>query len=398
MAKRRSKAAQAAAESTETEGLTPAELRDLLRLKLEKEGRGDLALDLERCASLITLPCVCCSESITVERGCKRRWCPVCAPRISAARIMRVESIVERFQWPLAVTLTRRNQGNHLDALADFKRAFTSFRRTHFWSSTVKGGIVGYEVTLRDKGFHPHLHALVDCEWLAVATPKPPRRCSKDQLEKLCERAQKELSEVWGAYVQGSAATVWVNRAYGNSLAETLKYSVKPADLLATATVAGDLIDMIDAGRTMQPFGHAHATAKNFVGRDLPEEVLRPCTRCGAFKSLLPDDIAAMYQDRPELATRRYHQLMTLAADRDDPQRTWDPLLTIPDTVTKGRSPHPIRTEAQAAKAARAAADGAEAQARKAARAARIAAAEEELARRKAEQTGGRIWTPRKIR
>lgn len=395
MSKRKSKAAKAAAEAPEVEGLGGPELRDLLRLKLEREGRGDLALILESCASLISLPCVCCSETIVVERGCKRRWCPVCAPRVSAARIMRVESIAERFQWPLAVTLTRKNQEGHLEALAAFKDAFTKFRRTRFWSDNVKGGVVGYEVTLRDKGFHPHLHALVDCEWLAVTTPKPTRRCTKDHLKRLCQRAQEELSEVWGAYVQGSAATVWVNRAFGNSLLETLKYSVKPADLLAKATRAGDLIDMIDAGRTMSTFGHAHATSAEFVGRDLPEENLKPCAKCGAFKSLLPDDIASMYEDRPDLATARYHRLMSLAANRDDPNKTWQPLLTVPDIVPKGRSPSPIRAEAEAAKAAHRAAQETEKEQRAAERARKMKAAEEELERQKATRTGGRIWTPR---
>lgn len=395
MSKPLSKAARKAAREADPDGQTGPELRDLLRLKLESEGREDLALILESCASLISLPCVCCNETLTVERGCKRRWCPVCAPRVSAARIMRVESIAERFQWPLAVTLTRQNQEGHLEALAAFKDAFTKFRRTRFWSDNVKGGVVGYEVTLRGRGFHPHLHALVDCEWLAVATPKPGRRCTKDHLARLCERAQDELSEVWGAYVQGSKAMVYVNRAYGNSLLETLKYSVKPADLLSKATRAGDLIDMIDAGRTMSTFGHAHATSKEFVGRDLPEEVLRPCGKCGAFKSLLPADIASMYQDRPELATARYHRLMSLAMDRDDPRGTWNPLLTVPDTVTKGRNPSPIRIEAAAAKAAKKAQEDIEKEERRAHRAKKMAEALEELERMKAARGKGREWSPR---
>lgn len=395
MAKKKS-AAKPRPSVDETEGLTAFELRDLLRRKLAREGREDLAFILEGCADILELPCVCCGKTLVVERGCKKRWCPVCAPRVTAARIMRVESIVARFQWPLAVTLTRTNVLAPEDCIESFKKAFAGFRETVFWERNVKGGVVGFEVTHRGNGFHPHLHTLVDCEWLAVTTPKPRRGMSKKQVESLCSRAQEELSEVWGAYVQGSKATVWANRAYGNSLMETLKYSVKPGDLLRKTCRAGDLIDMIDAGRTMQTFGHAHASSRSFVGREDPPEQLKPCDGCGGFKTLLPKEIRDMSLDRPELATRRFHKLMSLATALYDDNKTWDPLLTVPDVVTKGRTPNPIRIEADAAKAAAKKAQEIEDERRAAIRAAKIAAAEAELARQKAERRGGREWTQKK--
>lgn len=66
-----------------------------------------------------------------------------------------------------------------------------------------------------------------------------------------------------GAYVQGRKAMVWVNRAWGNSMMETLKYAIKPSDLLEDAIDAGELIDIIDAGRMISSFGHAHASSKS---------------------------------------------------------------------------------------------------------------------------------------
>lgn len=330
--------------STPVDHRHPSEIRRDLEDKLRAEGRDDLAQKLSDCAELMAISCVCCGKSRTVERGCKRRWCPVCAPKITAARLMRLESVVSRFQWPLAVTLTMENVKMADGALEQVKEKFRSFRRTHFWSRNVKGGVVGFEVTNRGRGFHPHLHALVDCEWLAVETPRPPRRATQRMLESLCSRAQNELSEVWGAYVQGKKAMVWVNRAWGNSMMETLKYAIKPSDLLDDAISAGDLIDIIDEGRMISSFGHAHASAKNFVGRDEPEEVLTSCEGCGGFKTLLPADIIDLYQARPDLAHARFHTLMSLAAGRDDPQRTWDPMQTIPKRVPKGFKPSRLRT------------------------------------------------------
>ena len=60
-----------AAQPVETHGLSPFEIRDLLRRRLEAEGRDDLALHLEKCADIMGMSCVCCGKSFTIERGCK---------------------------------------------------------------------------------------------------------------------------------------------------------------------------------------------------------------------------------------------------------------------------------------------------------------------------------------
>lgn len=321
----------------------PRDIRWDLEQKLREEGRDDLAQKLSDCAELMTLSCVCCGKSRTVERGCKRRWCPVCAPRITAERMMRLESVVSRFQWPLAVTLTMQNVTIAEGALEHVKKKFRDFRRTDFWADRVAGGVVGFEVTNTGRGWHPHLHALIDCRWLAVSTPEPQRGQSKAWKKKLCEAAQNELSEVWGAYVQGKKAIVWAERAWGKAMMETLKYAVKPSDLLDAAISASETIDMIDAGRMISSFGHAHAASKLFVGRDLPEEKLPQCEKCSGFKTTLPADIIEMYQARPDLAYARFHTLMSLSCDYWDPKEEWDPKKTLPPIVPKGFRPNKIR-------------------------------------------------------
>lgn len=318
----------------------------MLEQKLRDEGRDDLAEVLSECAQPLVMACACCSQTFTIEKGCKKRWCPVCAPKVSASRLMRLEGIVSRFKWPLSVTLTMRNVEEGEACVDRIKEAFRKFRRTDFWADRVKGGVAGFEVTHRGKGFHPHLHALVDCRWLAVSTPEPKRGYTTRMIKSLCQRAQNELAEVWGGYVQGEKAVVWANRSYGKALTETLKYSIKPSDLLDVACMASTIIDEIDRGRMVTSFGHAHACAKNFVGRDEPEEHLSQCERCGGFKTVLPADIIDMYQRRPELAHARFHQLMSLAADYSDESRPWLPKKTIPARVPKGFRPSRHRSEA----------------------------------------------------
>lgn len=286
------------------------EQRQRLSERLHREGRPDLASVLEKCAQELVIECLCCGVRILAEKGCKRRWCPVCAPRVTAARYERLRGIVQRFRWPLAVTLTRRNVLEAEKAISEFKEAFRKFRRTGFWSATVRGGVAGFEVTNRGKGWHPHLHALIDCRWLAVGVPEPQRGCTRKEIERRCRAAQDELAEVWGAYIQGSKASVWVERVKGgggdgvrDTLAETLKYAVKPDDLLAARGLASDMIDMIDAGRMMTSFGHAHACARDFIGRGEEEPRKKLCNDCKAEASLYPSEIVnAMLAGRMEIS------------------------------------------------------------------------------------------------
>lgn len=286
-----------------TEGLTPQELREALAERLRQECRWDLVNVLVKCSELVRLECMCCRAAVIVDRGCSKRWCPVCAPAITARRYARVSRLVPRFKWPMAVTFTRENTHKDTGFIAEFKDDFRKFRRTDFWADRVKGGVVGFEVTNKGKGYHTHLHALVDCRWLAVATPEPVRWMSKRQKESLCKRAQKELSAVWGAYVQGRKAQVWVERAWGKALAETLKYAIKPSDLINAKCSASSIIDAIDEGRMMSTFGHAHACSKEFVGLEDEIERERTCRDCDSDRSILPEQtIARMIADPRRLS------------------------------------------------------------------------------------------------
>jgi hypothetical protein len=344
-------AVQSTLESLLDQAANPAADRAALEARLRDEGRDDLALVLEKCAQPLALVCVCCGKTIMTEKGCKKRWCPVCAPSVSAARLERAARVAGRFQWPLAVTLTTTNLSQASNCIATIKDVFKDFRRTAWWKALVKGGIYSVEITHKGKGFHPHIHALLDCRWLAVEVPEPTRWSTPRQREQLCKRAQNELAEVWGGYVQRSKAIVWVERAYGKALQETLKYAVKPADLLQCSCDAGDIIDLIDSGRTMARFGCAHSMSKEFVGCDEQEERLVPCQKCNAVNSVMPDDIVSMSEARPDLASGRFHQLASARAAIDDPTRTFDPAVTLPRKIPKGKIAGRLRVELSKPKA-----------------------------------------------
>lgn len=294
----------------------PRELRERLRQRLISEGRWDLSEKLRKCAEMVTMQCVCCTDRFQTDRGCAKRWCPVCAPKVTAKRLDRVGRIVKRFQWPLSVTLTERNTADGEGCVARFKGAFRGFRRTDFWKQKVKGGVAGFEMTHRGRGWHTHLHALLDCRWLAVETPEPTRWMTKRQQAALFKRAQNELSEVWGAYIQGAKASVWVNRAWGDALEETIKYAVKPADLLECKCDAGEMIDEIDSGRMVTAFGHAHGSSRDFVGID--EEAVREsrCEECNEAKSIVPEQVLARMMEHPRRLKEHWHTMLERRLER----------------------------------------------------------------------------------
>lgn len=295
---------------TKIEVKTPQEMREALTERLRSECRWDLVHVLTKCAELVRMECMCCRAGVIVDRGCSKRWCPVCAPAITAKRYARISRIVPRFKWPMAVTLTRENTHDTTGFIEKFKDSFRGFRRSRFWTETVKGGVAGFEVTNKGKGYHTHLHALIDCRWLAICTPEPNRYMSKRQKESLCKRAQRELSEVWGGYVQGRDAQVWVERAWGKALAETLKYAIKPSDLLDSKCDASTIIDAIDEGRMMSTFGHAHACSKDFVGLEEEVQKERTCRECDADKSILPEDTIARMMRQPQRLSGHWRRRM----------------------------------------------------------------------------------------
>jgi len=262
----------------------------LLEDRLRDEGAYDLADTLTKCREPFHLKCVCCSKELHTTKGCAKRWCPVCGPKVTAKRYNRIEPIARRMQWPLSVMLSMKNPKEVAGCVDTMKEAFRKFRRTHFWRSTVQGGFVGFEVTSLHGTPHIHLHALVDCEWLAVSTPKPRRGHSRHEIERLCQMAQAELAAVWAGYLGQKQAVVWVRRADKRALAETIKYPIKPADLIAVKCRASDLIREMDKGRMVSSFGRCHAASKEFLGRDEPTYIEKLCAGCLTDRSIVPRD------------------------------------------------------------------------------------------------------------
>ncbi len=269
--------------------------REELRQRLVSEGNVDLAAVLRRCALPVDILCQCCGAVRTVEQQCKKRWCPVCAPKISAARIARFQHAAERMQWPLAVTLTCRNDSTAHGVIRRLRKALTKLRERDIFTKlrpdgepNVRGGIVSVEVTNTGSGWHVHAHLLLDCRWLAIAVREPARSSSRETFHRACKQAHAELSHEWAQCLRDNEAVVWVERAYGKALLETLKYAVKPTDLLECKEPIGPLLREMHRAQLCNGFGTLYgftAQWKADVKAARPPSI---CADCRAENSQVP--------------------------------------------------------------------------------------------------------------
>lgn len=259
---------------------------------MNNEGRQDWADRLSTCNERLPLVCTNCGHHKMAHTRCKLRWCPVCAKKLSHVRVMRFTKSASRMQWPLAVTLTIRNLKCARAAVHNIGRAFTKFRRCRFWKDRVKGGVVSFEITNRGKGWHPHLHILCDCRWLAASTPEPTRKDSKETVRHKLRSAQRELSSTWAKCVNQPAAVVWVNRAWGKALKEVLKYNVKPADLIACRDHLGPLFDAMKGRRLITPFGSLYGLSKEWKAEEKSNNGGCECEECHRRGTTIPEAFA----------------------------------------------------------------------------------------------------------
>lgn len=270
--------------------------RAALLVRLQTEDADDLAEKLAGCGEEMFLVCMDCGGRHRVEKRCRKKWCPVCARAIAAARVAKYEAGVSKMKWPLHVTLTVKNvDDTSTDFIRKLRTDFGKLRRRVIWSKRVAGGVAGMEVTNRGNGWHPHIHALIDCEWLAIKTPKPSGRMSKEEIRKLCKRAQREMASAWAKVVGQKSAVIWIRRIKGSGnpeimadeCREVLKYSAKGSDLAECQGEVAPLIRQLDSTRLTTSFGSLYGKLKDAEKEKRPI----PCDNCGHTGTMVPEDI-----------------------------------------------------------------------------------------------------------
>lgn len=262
--------------------------REKVKFRLWDEGEIEFGNRLAKCGLPMPLVCTSCGNRSLGETQCRMRWCPSCSWAISQKRMRRFAGAVEMMKWPLMVTLTRANSDDP-ETVRQFRQEWGKMRRRKIIKDRIAGGVVGIEVTNRGNGWHPHLHAIVDCEWLAIHTPKPHFSDSEEiRLEKL-RHAQAELAWLWGAVCGQENSMVWVRRCKDQgALAYSLKYSIGGKDLIDSTEPIGPLLHVLAKTRLVSAFGSLFGLTRQMDGDERP---VRVCECCGDEKSIAPSEI-----------------------------------------------------------------------------------------------------------
>lgn len=146
------------------------------------------------------------------------------------------------------------------------KVAFRKLRHRRIWKDRVKGGLACIEVTNKGKGWHVHLHAVIDCRWLSFRTPAPAPRSSATVVRECAIASKRELEREWAKSLKVALAICDVSRANRGTIAkEVVKYAVKGSELIDCKEPIGDIIRALQASRLMTTFGHCHGKGKDGI-------------------------------------------------------------------------------------------------------------------------------------
>jgi hypothetical protein len=228
-----------------------------------------------------------------IQRRCDLKWCPSCAPALVTTTVHKYEAALARVQWPLFITLTTTNYKTGPDCIREVRRAFGKLRRLRWWKKCVVGGVAAVEVTNKGKGWHPHVHALIDCHWFAVTTLQPARTANKEKWKAAGKKACAEVAEQWTLCMGGRRSSVKVRRVWTRdngdirpALAEVFKYSIESEDLESIVTPLTPLLDVLSATRMVTSWGTLYR-----LGVKREKKCAEPCEKCHTMDAWLPTDI-----------------------------------------------------------------------------------------------------------
>lgn len=283
-------AAKLDSEHSSPEFIRAQAARDRIIDRLAVEEADDLADKLRKCGEPIRLHCTCCGRIRDSEKRCDLKWCPVCARRRAARLSAKYRRASALMKWPMHITLTRTNVAEiDPSCILDLLKAFKQLRRRELFTKNVVGGVKSVELTNTGRGWHPHLHVLCDCRWLAIETEEPKPFYSRTIKMRRFKAASAELEREWSDCIGQLLSSVKVRRCDGaTAVAEVLKYCVKGEHLADSPDPIAPAIRAISAGRLVSSFGTLYKMRKELTEPDKPS---LPCADCGALGAWMPDQI-----------------------------------------------------------------------------------------------------------
>jgi hypothetical protein len=241
--------------------------------KLHEAGRDELADTLSECHTKQTIQrCTGCARAVRFWNRCDNLLCPLCQPRLAHERRKAIEWWTKETHQSKHVCLTVRNTEKITRGQINrLKEALNRLRRRKF-ARGWRGGFGCLEVTNESKGWHLHLHLLVDADWID----------------------QRQLAQEWAKATSQDVAIVWVKDARGKDYQrEVQKYIVKGTTLAKwTAEDLGAFVDALQGTRTFFTFGTLYKRNAAYMESVKEQRALRRTCECGCqkFDYFSPDE------------------------------------------------------------------------------------------------------------
>ena len=208
-------------------------LKQTIIKKLLSLDHDALAHPLIKCHTEQTVKyCNGCRVPKVFFNRCEVFYCPCCAKRLANDRRKSVEWWTAQITQPKHVVVTTRNTDKiSPERVAQVKAAWAKLRRRAF-AKNWRGGFYSLEVTNEGRGWHLHIHALIDATWIDSG----------------------RLAAEWASCVGQDFAIVKVMDARaGDYLRELCKYVVDGNSVVKWS--AEDLVAYIVAFKGQRTFG-----------------------------------------------------------------------------------------------------------------------------------------------
>ncbi len=220
-------------------------------------------MTLDNCHTEWTVQiCNDCTKTRRFPNRCDLSFCPECQPRLSSERKKAVEWWTKLVSQPKHVVLTLKNTRNITTGhITELKRWFGKLRRRRF-ARNWRGGFWSVEITNEGAGWHLHLHALVDSDWIDGG----------------------ELARQWSDVTGRIGRIVKVKDAREkNYLAEVTKYAVKGSQLAQWSPLdIESFVLAFSRQKTFGVFGGLFAARTKFSEWIAALQSKKPKCECGS--------------------------------------------------------------------------------------------------------------------
>ena len=231
--------------------------------KLREVGQEALAMTLDACHTEWTVQiCNDCSKSRRFPNRCDLSFCPECQPRLAGERKKAVEWWTKLVTQPKHVVLTVKNTLDIATGhLSEIKSWFGKLRRRKF-ARKWRGGFWSLEVTNEGRGWHLHIHALIDADYIDGGT----------------------LAREWASVTNGFGRIVKVKDARDREyLSEVTKYAVKGSMLAKwSSSDIEKFVLAFSRQKTFGVFGDLHAARTRFAEWIADLQSRKPKCECGS--------------------------------------------------------------------------------------------------------------------